>query len=139
MAADPDSPDDERNAGDPAGADPTGAAAVGEPVASVADARELSRRRRGRRTYAETGRRHHLGAAPERMPLYGPDGSIVGTTRTSAHQLASMTPFQLDSLRTRVVAEMTAAATAEDFERAGELRDELTPLAAEIAARSAGG
>lgn len=110
----------------------TGEAGDGPPRV---DARELSRRRSTRRRYADTGRRHHLGAAPTRMPVYGEDGAIIGTTRTSAHQLASLTVVQLDRLADTLQAEMSEAAAALDFELAAGLRDELTAVAAERARR----
>lgn len=100
------------------------------------DGRELSRRRSTRRRYPDTGRRHHLGAAPPRMPVYGPDGSIVATTRTSAHQLASLTVLQLDRLGDTLRTEMAGAAAALDFELAAGVRDELAAVTAERARRA---
>jgi excinuclease UvrABC nuclease subunit len=65
------------------------------------------------------------------MPVYGEDGSIVGTTRTSAHQLASLTVVQLDRLADALRAEMADAAAGLDFELAAGLRDELAAVTAE--------
>ena len=105
--------------------DPTGA-----PAAS---ARDLVRRRT--RTYRapETGRHHHIGAAPERQPVLGEQGtSYVGT---AAVQLAARTPAQLRVQRDRLRDDMAAAAADLQFERAAALRDELVRVEAELAAR----
>jgi excinuclease UvrABC nuclease subunit len=87
---------------------------------------------------AETGRKHHMGAAPELMPVWLPDGTIT-TTRTSAAQLADQTLAQLTRLRTRLGAEMADAAAELDFERAAHLRDETAAVDAEIQRRAAAG
>jgi len=100
-------------------------------------ARELSRRRSTRRRYVDTGRRHHLGAAPELLPVYGEDGAITGTTRTSVHQLASLTAHQLAALAATVTAEMAAAAATQDYETAQRCRDEVAAVRAEITRRTA--
>lgn len=99
-------------------------------------ARELSRRRSTRRRYVDTGRRHHLGAAPELLPVYGEDGAITGTTRTSAHQLASLTAHQLAALAATVTAEMAAAAATQEYETAQRCLDEVAAVRAEIARRT---
>lgn len=71
------------------------------------------------------------------MPVYGEDGAIVGSTRTSPPQLAAMTPFQLASLDRTLRSEMAAAAAAEEYEEAAGIRDELEPLTTEIGSRQA--
>ncbi len=99
-------------------------------------AQDLSRRRSTRRRYVDTGRRHHLGAAPAEMPVYGQDGAIVGTTRTSRHQLASLTLHQLEVLAAAIGTEMAAAAADLEFETARTRRDEAADVAAELARRA---
>jgi hypothetical protein len=111
-------------------------------------ARDLVGRRRQRKA-PDTGRVHHLGAAPAVMPVLGDGGTgtsetsgtpktsgTSGTsetsTRTAAVQLASRTRWELDRLLQDVHAEMAAAAAALDFEQAGRLRDELARVHAEL-------
>ena len=79
----------------------------------------------------ETGRVHHLGAAPDAMPVLH-DGGAETSTRTAAVQLASRTRWELDRLLSDIGAEMAAAAAALDFERAARLRDELALVRAEL-------
>ena len=99
-------------------------------------ARDLVGRRRQRKA-AETGRVHHLGAAPRLMPVLR-DGGADAATRTAAVQLASRTRWELDQLLADIGAEMAAAADAQDFERAGQLRDELVAVQGELARRGSG-
>ena len=116
-------------AGPPAGPDE-------EPGAAPPSARDLVRRRA--RSYArdETGRHHHIGAAPESQPLHTDEGaSRIGT---SAVQLASRTVVQLGRQRERTAAAMAAAAQDLRFEDAARLRDDLAALDAELERRSAG-
>lgn len=80
---------------------------------------------------------HHLGAAPEWMPLLGPDGAQIGRTRVSLLQLASRTRFQLERLAASAQASMQQAATAADYERAAHHRDEVAAVRAELGRRSA--
>lgn len=105
-----------------------------QPPAGSGRARELVRASRPRARRPETGRRHHIGAAPAAMPVWGADGS-VGTTRTSAAQLRDQTAHQLGRLLATVEAGMTAAAADLDFERAARLRDEAEAVRAELARR----
>ncbi len=77
---------------------------------------------------------HHLGAAPEWMPVLGPDGRQVGRTRVSALQLASRTRFQLDRLLADAEAKMRAAAADADYERA-QHRDEVVAVRTELGRR----
>lgn len=100
-----------------------------------ASARDLVRRRS--RSYArdETGRHHHIGAAPERQPLLGEDGSEYVTT--SDVQLASRTVAQLEDQRARTEREMAAAASDLRFEDAARLRDDLSRVTVELARRQA--
>ena len=65
------------------------------------------------------------------MPVLADDGAQAAT-RTAAVQLASRTRWELDQLLADIRAEMAAAATALDFERAGRLRDELARVQAEL-------
>ena len=94
---------------------------------------ELTRRRAGSYAAPETGRHHHLGAAPDRQPLHTEDG--VAAVETSAVQLAERTVPQLTALRDRLAGEMAQAAQELAFERAGELRDAVAAVEAELARR----
>ena len=97
-------------------------------------ARDLVRKRA--RTYAqdETGRHHHIGAAPERQPMLTDEGAtLIGT---SAVQLASRTPQQLQEQRARTQRDMAAAAAELRFEDAARLRDDLAAVDAELARRT---
>ena len=92
--------------------------------------RELVGRRRQRKS-PDTGRVHHLGAAPAVMPVLRDDGAGA-PTRTAAVQLASRTRWELDRLAEDISAEMAAASAALDFERAGRLRNELDKVRHEL-------
>ncbi len=97
-------------------------------------ARDLVRRRS--RTYRrdETGRHHHIGAAPERQPMLTEEGAtLVGT---SAVQLASRTVAQLQEQRRRVERDMATAAADLRFEDAARLRDDLTAVDGELERRT---
>lgn len=96
-------------------------------------ARELVRRRS--RSYAqdETGRHHHIGAAPELQPVLGEDG--VQYVGTSDVQLAARTVVQLEQQRARLDREMAAAAQDLRFEDAARLRDDLSRVTVELARR----
>jgi excinuclease UvrABC helicase subunit UvrB len=96
-------------------------------------ARDLVRRRSTRYRAPDTGRMHHIGAAPEAVPVHTDDG--VGVARTTAWQLADRTVVQLRAQRETTAARMEQAAAALDFEAAAALRDELAALDAELAAR----
>lgn len=100
-------------------------------------ARDLVRKRS--RTYRapETGRMHHIGAAPDAVPVHTDDGVVVG--RTTSWQLADRTVVQLEAQRAATAGEMTSAAEDLDFEKAARLRDELTAVDAELARRRGGG
>ena len=96
-------------------------------------ARDLVRKRS--RTYRapETGRHHHIGAAPELQPVLGDDGSsYVGTSQV---QLAARTVTQLETQAARLRTAMAAAAADLRFEEAGALRDDLGRVEAELARR----
>jgi excinuclease UvrABC helicase subunit UvrB len=102
----------------------------GQIPAGSGRARDLVGRRRQRKA-ADTGRVHHLGAAPRLMPVLEGDG-VETSTRTAAVQLAARTRWELEQLLADIDAEMAAAAAALDFERAGRLRDELGRVRAEL-------
>ena len=107
-----------------------------EQEAGPPSARELVRRRS--RTYRrdETGRHHHMGAAPEEQPLLTEDGATrIGT---SAVQLASRTVPQLRQQREQATRRMADAAEELRFEDAARLRDDLAALDAELERRAAG-
>ena len=96
-------------------------------------ARELVRRRARSYVRPETGRHHHIGAAPELQPLLGEDGTHYVVT--SDVQLASRTVAQLEQQRDRTEREMASAADDLRFEDAGRLRDDLSRLTVELARR----
>jgi excinuclease UvrABC helicase subunit UvrB len=103
-------------------------------------ARDLVRRRRGSYKAPETGRHHHIGAAPERQPLLGEDGEPGDGPQyveAAAVQLAQRTVAQLAAQRDRTRTAMTAAAEALDFEAAARLRDALVAVEAELDRRGA--
>ena len=124
-------------------ADPLSAPAgpVVDPVDPVPDpaphpsARDLVRGRRRPGRLPDTGRRHHIGPAPEAVPLHTPTG--IEVTRVTAWQLADRTPAQLAAQRTTTVEQMQRAAEELDFESAARLRDELTAVEAELSRRAA--
>ena len=96
-------------------------------------ARDLVRKRS--RTYRapETGRHHHIGAAPELQPVLGDDGSsYVGTAQV---QLAARTLAQLQAQADRLRAAMAEAAADLRFEDAARLRDDLGRVEGELAGR----
>ncbi len=97
-------------------------------------ARDLVRKRS--RSYArdETGRHHHIGAAPDLQPMLGEDGNEYVTT--SDVQLAQRTVVQLGQQRDRTAHEMAAAAADLRFEDAARLRDDLSRVEAELARRA---
>lgn len=101
-------------------------------------ARDLVRKRRGVYTAPETGRHHHLGGAPERMPLHDSTRPDDGAryTETTAVQLASRTVPQLQAQRASLADVMAEASAALDFERAAAVRDDLTRVDAELARRA---
>ena len=97
-------------------------------------ARDLVRKRSRSYQRDETGRHHHIGAAPERQPLLSDDGAtLIGT---SAVQLASRTVAQLRDQRSRIERAMASAADELRFEDAARLRDDLTAVDTELARRS---
>ena len=97
-------------------------------------ARELVRKRS--RTYRapETGRMHHIGGAPETVPVHTEDGVVTG--RTTSWQLADRTVLQLEAQRGTTARQMELAAGELDFEGAARCRDELAALDAELQRRS---
>jgi excinuclease UvrABC helicase subunit UvrB len=97
-------------------------------------ARDLVRKRRGVYKAPETGRHHHLGGAPERMPLHDEAGARY--TETTDVQLASRTVPQLRAQREQLAAVMAQASAALDFERAAAVRDDLVRVDAELARRA---
>ena len=96
-------------------------------------ARDLVRKRSRSYRRDETGRHHHIGAAPDLQPLLGDDGmQYVGT---SPVQLASRTVAQLRQQRARLEQQMAEAAAGLEFEQAAALRDDLAAVDAELARR----
>jgi hypothetical protein len=99
--------------------------------------RDLSRRRmRKPPPPPDTGRQHHLGAAPDAMPVLG-DGTPSGPTRTARVQLKERTDHELAQLLDTIEAEMARAAGDLDFEKAAFHRDEADAVRAELARREA--
>ncbi len=97
-------------------------------------ARDLVRRRSGIYRAPETGRHHHIGAAPDRQPMLDENGSAY--VETAAVQLAQRTVTQLMTQRERLVAAMGRASHELDFERAAALRDDLAAVDTELTRRS---
>ncbi len=98
-------------------------------------ARDLVRKRSRSYRRDETGRHHHIGAAPDLQPVLGDDGmQYVGT---SPVQLASRTVAQLEQQRARLDRQMAEAAAGLEFEKAASLRDDLAAVDAELARRDA--
>lgn len=106
---------------------------MSDPEPDRLSARDLVRTRSQRYRAPDTGRMHHIGAAPDEVPVHTDEG--VTTARTTAWQLADRTATQLDALRATAAKGMTRAAEELDFERAARLRDELAALDAELARR----
>jgi len=106
------------------------------PPAGTGRARRLTRTGSSRRTVADTGRRHHIGDAPDRLQVLGPDGT-VGWTRTSPLQLKDKSVAGLQRLAGELEQEMASAAADLDFESAAHLRDEADAVRAELGRRSA--
>ncbi len=103
------------------------------PVDPPPSARDLVRKRSRSYRRDETGRHHHIGAAPDLQPVLGEDGmQYVGTSDV---QLADRTVVQLQQQRTAVERAMAAAASDLRFEDAARLRDDLGRLDAELARR----
>lgn len=97
-------------------------------------ARDLVRKRSRSYRAPETGRHHHIGAAPELQPVLGDDGSsYVGTSQV---QLAARTVAQLEQQAARLRTGMAEAAQDLRFEDAAALRDDLTRVEAELARRA---
>lgn len=105
------------------------------PEGERASARDLVRRRRGSYEAPETGRHHHIGAAPELQPLLTEQGGSE-YVETAAVQLAERTVAQLERQRDRTRARMSAAAETLDFESAARLRDALAAVDAELGRRA---
>ncbi len=97
-------------------------------------ARDLVRRRSRSYKAPETGRHHHIGAAPELQPVLGDEGAEY--LETSAVQLASRTVAQLEHSRERLARALAGAAAALRFEEAAALRDDLDRVDAELARRT---
>ncbi len=96
-------------------------------------ARDLVRKRSRAYRKPETGRMHHIGAAPDAVPVHTADGVVVG--RTTSWQLADRTVAQLEAQRDSTAGQMTQAAADLDFEVAARSRDDLAALQAEFERR----
>jgi excinuclease UvrABC helicase subunit UvrB len=99
-------------------------------------ARELSRARERSYPISQTGRHHHLGAAPAEQPVYVADG--VSTTATAPVQMAERTTHHLQAQRSYLARRMEQAAAELDFEDAATCRDAIAALDAELARRERG-
>lgn len=110
-----------------------------ESAAPPPSSRDLVRKRRRDYRAPETGRHHHIGAAPERQPVLGEDGPAdeegARYVETAAVQLTQRTVAQLRRQLDRTRARMGEAAQALDFERAAQLRDALVAVEAELGRR----
>lgn len=83
----------------------------------------------------DTGRRHHIGAAPAELTVLREDGTVV-TTRTAPVQLADLTDAQLIRLASTIDTEMAQAASALEFELAAHLREEAAAARRELERRA---
>ncbi|GAA2019287.1 hypothetical protein WDZ16_13510 [Pseudokineococcus marinus] len=130
-------PEQTQESEQPAPEDQAAADDVGSGLpAGAGRARDLVRgRRRAARSPDPGGRRHHMGAVPERMPVLRPDGSR-GTTRTSVVQLTAATAHRLEALEAELDAEMRALAAEGRYEEAAWSRDELAAVRGERARRA---
>ncbi len=100
------------------------------------NARELVRRRSGTYGAPETGRHHHIGAAPQRQPVLGETPGDAAYVEAAPVQLAGRTDAQLRQQRGRHERLMARAAADLDFEEAARQRDSVAAVDAELARRS---
>lgn len=121
--------DDSRRATDPT----RGQDAADQPARP--DARELVRRRSGTYRAPETGRHHHIGAAPQRQPVLGDAPGTGGYVEVAAVQLAGRTVVQLRRQRERHARLMQQSAADLDFEEAARQRDAVAAVDAELERR----
>ena len=103
-----------------------------EPAKS--SARDLVRKRSQSYGARDGSRMHHIGAAPDLVPVHTDDG--LRLTRTTPWQLADRSPAQLLVLHAELVREREQAAADLDFEEAARLQDEVLAVEAEQRARS---
>ena len=137
---DPGDPGDLGDTGDDARSGsqvPAGRDREGSVLNSAANGRgrELSRRRTKRTALPDTGRRHHIGAAPSQLTALREDGVVV-VTRTSPVQLADQTVAQLDRLAAHIESQMSAASAALEFEKAADHREEALAVRRELQRRA---
>lgn len=78
---------------------------------------------------------HHIGAAPDLVPVHTDDG--VRLTRTTPWQLADRSVAQLAALHVDLVRERERAAADLDFEAAASLQVEVLAVEDEQRRRSA--
>jgi|GEM_PF-2309332 len=107
------------------------------PIGRSGRGRELTRRRSTRAKLPDTGRRHHIGAAPTELAVLGEAGP-VRLTRTAPIQLADQTNSQLAALADQLEREMLEAASTLDFERAAYLREDAASARSELSRRGDG-
>jgi hypothetical protein len=119
---------------EPVPASPQGRALPPLPAGRPGRARELSRRRTSRTPLPDTGRRHHIGAAPSELVVRREDGTMA-VTWTAAIQLADQTDAQLAALARRIESDMSRAAAALEFEQAAHLREEAAAARRELQRR----
>lgn len=98
-----------------------------EPVRS--SARDLVRKRSRSYKAPDGARMHHIGAAPELVPVHTDEG--VRLTRTTPWQLADRSDTQLALLHADLVREREQAATDLDFEEAARLQVEVAAVEGE--------
>lgn len=103
------------------------------PEEQPPSARDLVRKRSRRYAAPDTGRMHHIGGAPEAVPVHTEEG--VRVARATSWQLADRTVPQLEAQRERTARDMARAVDALDFEAAALLRDELAAVDAELVRR----
>lgn len=97
-------------------------------------ARDLVRKRSGSYGPLDGSRMHHIGAAPDLVPVHTEDG--VRLTRTTPWQLADRSPAQLQDLHADLVRDRDQASKDLDFEEAALLQAEVQAVERELRDRS---
>jgi hypothetical protein len=104
---------------DPARDEPARPTDAGGRRRPTSRARELTRRRERASRAPDTGRVHHLGAAPAGQPVHTDGG--LSWVETSQVRLRTLTDAQLSALAAELEERMRAAAARLEFEEAARL------------------
>jgi hypothetical protein len=97
-------------------------------------ARDLVRKRSRSYGPLDGSRMHHIGAAPDLVPVHTEDG--VRLTRTTPWQLADRSPAQLRVLHADLVQARDQASADLEFEEAAHLQGEVEAVERELRDRS---